>query len=145
MPVASSMGELEQMLRHQLQNAMQVVQAKAEADMFEETGNFYTVGSPTIYQRTGGLGSSPRTTGLSVGGNTISFEAYLDQNQGWYGRGNPNPAFTSRGYASYFSPLQILNAAEYHFANVRGRPGFWHRSELRIEKDFHNTLSNFFN
>ena len=46
MPVASSMGELEQMLRHQLQSAMQVVQAKAEADMFEEVGSFYSGGSP---------------------------------------------------------------------------------------------------
>lgn len=145
MPVASSMGELENMLRKHLQNAMQVVQAKSEADMYEEVGNFYTVGHPTIYQRTGGLGSSPRTTGLSVGGNSVSFEAYLNQNQGWYGKDNPNPAFTSRGYASYFSPLQILNAAEYHFANVRGRPGFWHRSEQKIERDFKNTLASFFN
>lgn len=140
MPVASSMGELEQMLRHQLQNAMQVVRAKAEADMFEEVGNFYTVGNPTIYQRTGGLGSSPRTTGLSMGGNSVSFEAYLEPPSYTV----PNPDFTSRGYASYFSPLQAMNAAEYHFANVKGRPGFWQRSEKRIERDFHNTLSSFF-
>jgi len=140
MPVASSMGELEQMLRHQMQNAMQVVQAKAEADMFEEVGNFYTVGSPTIYQRTGALGSSPRTTGLSVGGNSVSFEAYLEPPSYTV----PNIAFTSRGYASYFSPLQVLNAAEYHFANVRGRPGFWHRSELKFERDLQNTMASFF-
>lgn len=140
MPVASSMGELEAMLRQQLQSAMQVVQAKSEADMFEEVGNFYTAGSPTIYQRTGALGSSPRTTGLSVGGNSVSFEAYLEPP----GYTVPNPAFTSRGYASYFSPLQVLNAAEYHFANVRGRPGFWRRSEQKIERDLNSTLASFF-
>lgn len=140
MSVASSMGELEAMLRQQLQSAMQVVQAKSEADMYEEVGNFYTSGSPTIYQRTGALGSSPRTTGLTSGGNTVSFEAYLEPP----GYTVPNPAFTSRGYASYFSPLQVLNAAEYHFANVRGRPGFWHRSEQKIERDLNNTLASFF-
>lgn len=140
MPVASSMGELEAMLRQQLQSAMQVVQAKSEADMFEEVGNFYTAGSPTIYQRTGALGSSPRTTGLSVGGNSVSFEAYLEPP----GYTVPNPAFTSRGYASYFSPIQVLNAAEYHFANVRGRPGFWRRSEQKIERDLNSTLASFF-
>ena len=140
MPVASSIGELEQMLRQQLQNAMQVVQAKAEADMFEEVGSFYSGGSPTIYRRTGGLGSSPRTTGLSVGGNSVSFEAYLEPPSYTV----PNPDFTSRGYASYFSPLQAMNAAEYHFANVRGRPGFWQRSEKRIEQDLNNTIASFF-
>ena len=140
MPVANSFGELEQMFRQHLQKAMGVVQAKAEADMFEETGNFYTVGNPTIYQRTGGLGSSPRTSGLTVGGNSVSFEAYLEPP----GYTVPNPAFTSRGYASYFSPLQVLNAAEYHFANVRGRPGFWRRSEQKIERDLNSTLASFF-
>lgn len=145
MPVANNTAELERMLQAQLQKAMRVVQSKAEADMYEEVGSFYTVGRPTIYERTGGLGSSPRTTGLMLSGNTVSFDAYLDQNQGWYGRNNPNPAFTSRGYASYFSPLQILNAAEYHFAHVRGRPRFWYRSEQKMERDFHNTIQTFFN
>ena len=41
MPVATSWGELEQMLQRQMRNAMTVVQAKAEADMYEEVGNFY--------------------------------------------------------------------------------------------------------
>lgn len=144
MPVANSMGELEQMLQKHLQKAMQVVQATAEADMYEEVGSFYTTGNPTIYQRTGGLANSPKTTALSSGGNSCSFTAYLDPNQGWYGKGNPNPAFTSRGYKSYFSPMQILNAAEYHLANVKGRPGFWSRSEKKIEQDLNNTLSSFF-
>lgn len=137
---ARSMGELEQMLRQQMLKAMNVVQAQVLADMYEEVGNFYTVGSPTIYKRTGTLGSSPRTTAISSGGNTASFEAYLEP--GSYTV--PNPDFTSRGYASYFSPMQVLNAAEYHFANVRGRPGFWNRSQLKFEKELRNTMSSFF-
>ncbi len=145
MPVATSMGELENMLRTELRVAMQEVRTKDLEDMLKETQRFYTIGNPRIYQRTGALGSSPRTTPLSGGGNTVSFEAYLNQNQGWYGRGNPNPAFTSRGYASYFSPLQILNAAEYHFARVKGRPGFWHRSELRFQINLDRTLATHFN
>ena len=140
MPTARSWGELEQMLQRQMRNAMTVVQAKAEADMYEEVGNFYTVGNPTIYQRTGALGSSPRTTGLSGGGNEISFKAYLEPPSYTV----PNPAFTKRGYASYFSPLQVLNAAEYHFAHVRGRSGFWHRSELKMERDLQSTMASFF-
>lgn len=143
MPVARSTRELENMLHHELRKAMKVTQEKSEADMHEEVGLFYTWGEPTIYQRTGGLGSSPRTTALNDNGNSMGFDAYLSQDQGWYGRGNPNPAFTSRGYKSYFSPLQILNAAEYHLAHVKGRPQFWHRATIKMERDYQNTLEKF--
>lgn len=145
MPIANGAGELEQMFRQALQMAMQAVESKAKDDMFEEVGNFYSIGSPTIYRRTGGLRSSPRTTGVSVGGAfggiSASFEAYLEPPHYRV----PNIDFTSRGYASYFSPLQAMNAAEYHFAHVLGRPGFWQRSERRIEQDLNSTLASFFN
>ena len=135
MPVATSWGELEQMFQKEMQSAMNELNARALQDMKEETANFYSIGSPRLYTRTGGLGNSPTVTGVSGGGNFLEFKMYLNPNQGWYGRGNPNPAFTKRGYASYFSPMQILNAAEYHFAHVLGRPGFWRRSELKVERD----------
>lgn len=140
MPTANSMGELEQMLRQQLQKAMEVVQAKAEADMYEETGGFYTQGSPRRYTRTGNLGSSPRTSGLTSGGNTVRFDAYLEP--GSYTV--PNSAFTSIGLASYFSPLQVLTAAESGSAHILGRPGFWHRSEEKIEQDLNSVMASFF-
>ena len=75
MPIANSTAELEQMIRKQMMNALQVVQSKVEADMFEEVGKFYTQGNPRLYQRTGNLGSSPRTTGISGGGNNNIFVA----------------------------------------------------------------------
>lgn len=140
MPAARSMAELEQMLRKELQVAMNEVQVQSLADMLTETHNFYSSGHPKIYQRTGQLGNSPRVTGITGGGNTLSFRAYLQL--GSYHV--PNPAFTSRGYASYFSPLQVMNAAEYHFAHVLGRPGFWNRSQLKMERNLNRAMSSHF-
>lgn len=136
----NNMAELEQMIRHEMQKAMQVVQAKAEADMFEETGNFYTSGNPRLYQRTGNLGSSPRTSGLSGGGNTVSFDAYLEP--GDYT--SANARLQSMGFSSYFSPLQVLTAAEHGTSHILGRPGFWQRSEQKIEQDLNDIMSQFF-
>ena len=56
----------------------------------------------------------------------------------------PNSAFTSRGYASYFSPLQVLTAAENGGAHILGRSGFWRRSEEKIEQDLNETFASFF-
>lgn len=140
MATANSMAELEAMIRQEMMKAMQVVQSKAEADMYEETGSFYRQGSPSIYRRTGNLGSSPRVSGLTGGGNLVSFDAYLDP--GSYTV--PNPDFTSRGFGSYFSPLQVLTAAENGGAHILGRSGFWRRSEEKIEKDLNETFASFF-
>lgn len=141
MPVATSFGQIRQMIGQEIQVAMNELSAKALEDMKEETMNFYSIGSPTIYTRTGKLGSSPRVTGVSGGGDYYSFDMYLEPQSYTV----PNPAFTQRGYASYFSPLQILNAAEYHFAHVLGRPGFWNRSRLKVEHDGMKIFSSHFN
>ena len=144
MPVAKNSAELERMIVKQMQKAMQVTQRKIEADMHEEVGKFYTQGNPLLYTRTGGLANTPKTTNISIGGTTASFEAYLDPNQGWYGADNPNPAFTSRGWSSYFTPLQIISAAESHAAHIKGKGGFWSRSLKHMESDVKTVFGRYF-
>lgn len=139
--VASSMGELEKMLRQQMEKAMTVVDAKILADMYEEVGSFYGGGQPVLYQRTGNLGSSPRTTALTKGGNVMSFEAYLDQSVGY---NVPNEAFINKGYASHFSTEEVFNAAEAGTAHIVGKPGFWARSEKKMQKELDSTMRGFF-
>ena len=140
MPNVTSMAELESMLRQRLQSAMQVVQAKAEADMFEETGRYYTAGHPVLYPRTGALGASPRASGLTVSGNTVSFKAYLEEPD----YSGVNAYLRSLGYSSRFDGYTALRAAETHTYRTQGASGFWERSEKKIEQDFHSTLSSFF-
>ena len=140
MPTATSIAGILDMISQEVRAAMEETNAKAMTNMREETQNFYSIGNPTIYSRTGALGNSPRTDPVSGGGTFYSFKFYLEPP----GYTVPNPAFTSRGYASYFSPLQVLNAAEYHFAHVLGRPGFWHRAELKTERDFLRAFSSRF-
>lgn len=141
MPIANSSAELEQMIVREMQKAMQVTQRKIEADMFEEVGKFYTQGNPRLYTRTGNLGNSPRTTAISASGTSASFEAYLDP--GSYHV--PNEVFTSRGWKSYFSPLQVLTAAESHAAGILGKGGFWSRSLKRMKTEIITTIGQFFN
>ena len=144
MPVANNSAELKKMIMDQVQKAMQATQVKIKADMLKETQAFYSQGSPKLYTRTGQLGSSPRTTPVVMGGNSASFEAYLDPNQGWYGAGNPNPAFTSRGWSSKFTPLEVLTAAEAGTAHIKGKSGFWERSLQHMERDINTVFGRYF-
>lgn len=140
MPVAKNSAELEKMIMDQVQKAMQATQVKIKADMLKETKAFYSQGSPILYTRTGQLGSSPRTTPVVTGGNSASFEAYLQL--GSYHV--PNEAFTSRGWASYFSPLEVMTAAEAGTAHIKGKSGFWERSLQHMEKDVNTVFGRYF-
>jgi len=140
MSVANNSAELEKMIMDQVQKAMQATQVKIKADMLKETQAFYSQGSPTLYTRTGQLGSSPRTTPVVMGGNSASFEAYLQL--GSYHV--PNEAFTSRGWASYFSPLEVMTAAEAGTAHIKGKSGFWERSLQHMEKDVNTVFGRYF-
>lgn len=140
MPVANNSAELEKMIMDQVQKAMQATQVKIKADMLKETQAFYSQGSPKLYTRTGQLGSSPRTTPVVMGGNSASFEAYLQL--GSYHV--PNEAFTSRGWASYFSPLEVMTAAEAGTAHIKGKSGFWERSLQHMEKDINAVFGRYF-
>ena len=140
MPVANNSAELEKMIMDQVQKAMQATQVKIKADMLKETQAFYSQGSPILYTRTGQLGSSPKTTPVVMGGNSASFEAYLQL--GSYHV--PNEAFTSRGWASYFSPFEVMTAAEAGTAHIKGKSGFWERSLKHMESDVKTVFGRYF-
>lgn len=139
--VASNMSQLNAMLTKELRKAMDVTSEKALADMYDETGKFYTGGNPSMYQRTGALGDTPRTTAVSMGGQTASFEAYLDQSHQYYTGDHPSMG-------------QVLDLANYGKRWITkggnpakptvGKKGFWERAEKKIGKTFERTLKKFF-
>lgn len=94
-----------------------------------------------MYQRTGALGNTPKTSDLMDGGDVISFEAYLD---------------TGHRYSTGARPsmLQVLKLANdgipFTTSSGRlakptvGRSGFWEDAEKRVEKDLYNTMKRYF-
>lgn len=138
---ANSMAELEQLIMNEMQRAMSVVYSKSEQDTKNEVQSFYSQGSPTIYKRTGKLGNSVKTHGVSKRGKSIDFYVWLDQT---YSYTVPNPDFIEKGFSSYFSTPMVFEAAEAGTANIKGKSGFWARSEQKIESDLNSTFASFF-
>lgn len=138
---ATNMAELEKMILDEMERAMTVVHAKSEQDTKREVQSFYSQGSPKIYQRTGKLGKSVKSKGVSRFGNKIHFFIWLDRT---YDYTVPNPAFTEKGFASYFSTPMVFEAAEAGTANIKGKSGFWARSEEKIESNLLSTFASFF-
>lgn len=141
MPVAKSFEELEQMIMKDVQSAMEETRAKSEEIMKEQVSNYHDGCRHKLYIPTGNLASSPRTTGVTGGGNKRSFEFYLDQSLSYSGI---NSYLQSLGYKSYFSTLQAYTAAENGTSHTTGRHGFWQRSEQLTELALKINFMNYF-
>lgn len=137
---ARNMKELTTMLNKEVRKAMQVTQKKALEDMYAETGGFYTGGEPKMYERTGALGDTPRTTALTTSGNEVSFEAYLDTDHKYTTGKEPTMEDVlnlTKGIPKHKSSVGYLRSAV-------GNNGFWERAEDKIERDFNETFNKFF-
>lgn len=143
MATAKNMKELNNMLMKQLGKAMNSAAKRMEADMYEQTGDFYTGKEPKKYQRTGALGDTPSTTAPTVEttatGGKITFDAYLDTSGNYTTGKNP-------------SMKDVLNLANYgisptapnHLRATVGKKGFWERAEENMEKTLDKTMREYF-
>ncbi len=142
--MAKSWDELEKQIMKKLVNAMNVVELKAETIMTDELFGFYAGGFPKRYKRTGQLGNSWRTSGVTQSGTSASFKAYLDMGACSYDVPNPLFDYDGTGRYSHFSTGEVFNAAEGGYAGVVGRPGFWLRSEIKFEQALKETMGQYF-
>ena len=106
------MGALDSIRQKIQQEAMAAItEAESKGKIATENNvhSFYSSAGTGRYKRTGQLGDSTRSTGVSGGGNHYTARIYLDVAGVSYKV--PNPAF-SPPYASYFSAQDVFNAAE---------------------------------
>ncbi len=141
MPAAKTTEELEQQIMEEMRKAMNKVEKQAMKDMQRGTKYFYSGGSPLVYERTGTLGKTPQITNKQDGGNTISFDAILNQ---------------EHNYLSGDRPLggQVLDLANYGTAwtTASGHParptvgakGFWEKSEQWISESLDKIMGQHF-
>ena len=142
MGTARNAKQLNAMIMKDLKKAAQVASEKMLSDMYEETEDFYTGGEPSMYQRTGALGDTPRTTAVSVAssteGGTVSFKAYLDTSTQYTTGKNPSMKtvldLANNGGDMTSPPMRA----------VVGQPGFWDRAQDKMEESFKETMDRFF-
>lgn len=142
MPSARNSKDVQKMLQKAMLNAMQVVFAKAEADMYEETGDYYSGGSPKMYERTGALGDTPRTTALSSSDTSVEFKAYLDEGHQYTTADNPTMTQVLH-LANEGSPWTTQGGRPAH--PTVGKKGFWERAQQKMEKSLNDTMGSYFN
>ena len=145
MRTISSLGELEKALQERMQKALEATKSQAEVDMHEELGAYYASGEPGNgpfnYVRTGAMFDTPRTSPVSGGGNTASFEAYLDTSHR-YTTGDYPGMEQVLMLANYGAPWTTKGGNPAH--QTVGQKGFWERAQQKMEKTAISTFGQFF-
>ena len=100
---------------------------------------------PTVYERTGALGDTPRVTENNVNqytdGGEVSFTAYLDNTHVYTTGDNPS---MQEVLELANDGTQWITAGGKKAKLAVGRREFWERAEENMEKDFEETLSKTF-
>ena len=139
-----TVDEIRKELQQKAREAIEETDQKGLEATKKNTQDFYSGGTPELYVRTGQLGNSPKSTGVSGGGNTYESKIYLDVGGTSYMVPNPLFDFDGTGRFSHYSSDEVFDAAENGHSHVVGKPGFWKKSDKEIEQIFDSSVSKRF-
>lgn len=135
----SALDNLQRKIMKDIEKSMRVISEKALADLYEETAGFYAGTTPEMYERTGALGDTPRTTALNIGSKSVSFDAYLDRNYVYDTGKEP----TMEDVLDLANSDDRMSSVGY-LAPTIGHEGFWERAEKKIEHDINDVMRKSF-
>lgn len=132
MAVYTNMNALLNGIRREMRKAMNATKDRSHLKALENAENFYSVGDPDYYTRTGKYGDAPDTTDITGSGDYLQFEVYM--NPSWHG-------YTT----GTFSAQEVWEAAEDNTAGVLGLPGRWAQTENDIGQIVNEEFGKRFN
>lgn len=138
-----ALDSIRQKLQSEALAAITEAEQKGKLQTENNVHSFYSSSGTGRYKRTGQLGDSTESTGVSGGGNHYTARIYLDIDGVHYHYPDPNPAFYPP-YPSHFSPQEVFEAAEIGAAHIAGKPGFWAKSEKEIEQALYEAAGRHF-
>lgn len=110
--LVKSFAELEKLSQAKMRKAMNETVVEGWVKARENAEDFYSVGSPRVYERTGTYGDAPDADPVTGSGNELHSRIYMNPNNHGYRTGT-------------FSAQEVWEAAENHTAGVLGKPGRW--------------------
>lgn len=125
-----AMQSLFNKIRREIQSAMNEAESKSFLTAMDEINTSYSSGEPKVYERTGQMKNSVRTTGVMSSGNEVVAKIYLDQQYNY-------------NTGTYSTP-KVFSEAESGGSGIILTPGFWERTETKIPMYLSQSLSKRF-
>lgn len=135
-------------LQKRQRQAMFRMEQEALNEMRAETSAYYDGTTPKMYRRTYMLRNSPRTSAINSSGDTMCFDAYLDQNYRYpsiqYGHQRPSKTPSMTDVLNLTNYQTSANSSVGYLHPTIGRLHYWERANDRMRSIAQNTLGSFF-
>lgn len=127
--VVSSFLEVKNLIEKNVRSGMNAARDEVKPTFEDNVTEYYSVGNPVIYDRTGTLLESPNTTPVSGGGNHFEFKAEMEENIAYH--------------TGTYSGAQVIDATEQGHSGTLGRHGYFAKTEAEIPEIVDRNMSKY--
>ena len=127
--VVTSFLEVKNLIEKNVRSGMDAARDEVKPTFEDNVTEYYSVGNPVIYDRTGTLLESLNTTPVSGGGNHFEFKAEMEENIAYH--------------TGTYSGAQVIDATEQGHSGTLGRHGYFAKTEAEIPEIVDRNMSKY--
>lgn len=126
----SSFLEVKKLMEKDVRAGMDAARDEVKPTFEDNVTEYYSVGNPVIYDRTGTLLESPNTTPVSGGGNHFEFKVEMQESISYH-TGTP------------YTGAQVIDATEQGHSGTLGKHGYFAKTEAEIPEIVDRNMAKF--
>lgn len=127
--VVSSFLEAKNLIEKNVRSGMNAARDEVKPTFEDNVTEYYSVGNPVIYDRTGTLLESPNTTPVSGGGNHFEFKVEMQDSISYH--------------TGTYTGAQVIDATEQGHSGTLGRHGYFAKTEAEIPEIVDRNMSKY--
>ena len=127
--VVSSFLEAKNLIEKNVRSGMNAAGDEVKPTFEDNVTEYYSVGNPVIYDRTGTLLESPNTTPVSGGGNHFEFKVEMQDSISYH--------------TGTYTGAQVIDATEQGHSGTLGRHGYFAKTEAEIPEIVDRNMSKY--
>lgn len=127
--VVSSFLEVKNLIEKNVRSGMDAARDEVKPTFEDNVTEYYSVGNPVIYDRTGTLLESPNTTPVSGGGNHFEFKVEMQDSISYH--------------TETYTGAQVIDATEQGHSGTLGKHGYFAKTEAEIPEIVDRNMSKY--
>lgn len=127
--VVSSFLEAKNLIEKNVRSGMNAAMDEVKPTFEDNVTEYYSVGNPVIYDRTGTLLESPNTTPVSGGGNHFEFKVEMQDSISYH--------------TGTYTGAQVIDATEQGHSGILGKHGYFAKTEAEIPEIVDRNMSKY--
>lgn len=127
--VVTSFLEVKNLIEKNVRSGMDAARDEVKPTFEDNVTEYYSVGNPVIYDRTGTLLESPNTTPVSGGGNHFEFKVEMQDSISYH--------------TGAYTGAQVIDATEQGHSGTLGKHGYFAKTEAEIPEIVDRNMSKY--